>query len=149
MKADVTPFFDERTFTVTYVVADPGNKACAVIDSVLDYDPKSGRTSTASADKVIAFVQGNELKPEWILETHAHADHITAARYLRENLGARTGIGAAGPRVQQIFAEIFNIGPEFPRDGSQWDRLFEDGDVEPSQANRRPHGSQAEREIEC
>ena len=131
MKADVTPFFDERTFTVTYVVADPGNKACAVIDSVLDYDPKSGRTSTSSADKVIAFVEGNNLKPEWILETHAHADHLTAARYLRENLGARTGIGAAVRRVQQTFAEIFNIGPEFPRDGSQWDRLFEDGDIEP------------------
>ncbi len=88
MKADVTPFFDERTFTVTCVAADPGSKACAVIDSVLDYDPKSGRTSTSSADKVIAFVEANELKPKWILETHAHADHLTAARYLRENLGA-------------------------------------------------------------
>ncbi len=131
MKADVTPFFDERTFTVTYVVADPGNRACAVIDSVLDYDPKSGRTSTSSADKVLAFVEGNELKPEWILETHAHADHLTAARYLRENLGAKTGIGAAVRCVQQTFAEIFNIGPEFPRNGSQWDRLFEDGDIEP------------------
>ena len=131
MKAVVTPFFDERTFTVTCVVADPGSKACAVIDSVLDYDLKSGRTSTSSADKVIAFVEDNELKPEWILETHAHADHLTAALHLRENLGARTGIGAAVPRVQQTFAEIFNIGPEFPRDGSQWDRLFEDGDVEP------------------
>lgn len=131
MKADVTPFFDERTFTVTYVVADPGSGACAVVDSVLDYDSKSGRTSTASADKVLAFVRDNELEPKWILETHAHADHLTAARYLRENLGARTGIGAAVPRVQQTFAEIFNIGPEFPRDGSQWDRLFEDGDVEP------------------
>ncbi len=131
MKADVTPFFDERTFTVTYVVADPGSGACAVVDSVLDYDSKSGRTSTASADKVLAFVRDNELEPKWILETHAHADHLTAARYLRENLGAKTGIGAAVRRVQQTFAEIFNIGPEFPRDGSQWDRLFEDGDVEP------------------
>ncbi len=131
MNADVTPFFDERTFTVTYVVADPSNKACAVIDSVLDYDPKSGRTSTSSADEVIAFVEGNELTPEWILETHAHADHLTAARYLREKLGAKTGIGAAVLRVQQTFAEIFNIGPEFCRDGSQWDRLFHGGDVEP------------------
>jgi len=130
MKADVTPFFDERTFTVTYVVADPGSGACAVVDSVLDYDSKSGRTSTASADKVLAFVRDNELKPEWILETHAHADHLTAARYLRENLGAKTGIGAAVRRVQQTFAEIFNIGPEFPRDGSQWDRLFDDSDIE-------------------
>jgi glyoxylase-like metal-dependent hydrolase (beta-lactamase superfamily II) len=131
MKADVTPFFDERTFTVTYVVADPGSGACAVVDSVLDYDSKSGRTSTASADKVLAFVQDNELEPKWILETHAHADHLTAARYLCESLGAKTGIGAAVRRVQQTFAEIFNIGPEFPRDGSQWDRLFEDGGVEP------------------
>jgi glyoxylase-like metal-dependent hydrolase (beta-lactamase superfamily II) len=131
MKADVTPFFDERTYTVTYVVADPGSKACAVVDSVLDYDPKAGRTSTSSADKVLTFVQANELKPEWIIETHAHADHLTAAQYLRENLGARTGIGAAVRHVQQTFADIFNIGPEFRRDGSQWDRLFEDGDIEP------------------
>ena len=130
MKADVTPFFDERTFTVTYVVADPGSGACAVVDSVLDYDSKSGRTSTAGADKVLAFVRDNELEPKWILETHAHADHLTAARYLRENLGAKTGIGAAVRRVQQTFAEIFNIGPEFPRDGSQWDRLFDDSDIE-------------------
>jgi glyoxylase-like metal-dependent hydrolase (beta-lactamase superfamily II) len=131
MKADVTPFFDERTFTVTYVVSDPGGGACAVVDSVLDYDSKSGRTSTASADKVLAFVRDNELEPKWILETHAHADHLTAARYLRENLGAKTGIGAAVRRVQKTFAEIFNIGPDFPRDGSQWDHLFEDGDIEP------------------
>ncbi len=131
MKADVTPFFDERTFTVTYVVADPGSGACAVIDSVLDYDPKSGRTSTSSADKVLGFIQDNKLEPEWILETHAHADHLTAARYLQESLGARTGIGAAVQRVQETFAEIFNIGPDFPRDGSQWDRLFEDADIEP------------------
>ena len=130
MKADVTPFFDERTFTVTYVVADPGSGVCAVVDSVLDYDSKSGRTSAAGADKVLAFVRDNELEPKWILETHAHADHLTAARYLRENLGAKTGIGAAVRRVQQTFAEIFNIGPDFPTDGSQWDRLFEDGDIE-------------------
>ncbi len=131
MRADVTPFFDERTFTVTYVVAEPGSRACAVVDPVLDYDPSSGRTSTAAADKVLAFVRDNELRPLWILETHAHADHITAARYLRQNLGAKTGIGAQVRGVQQTFAEIFNIGPEFPRDGSQWDRLFEDGDIEP------------------
>ncbi len=131
MKADVTAFFDERTCTVTYVVADPGSGACAVVDSVLDYDAKSGRTSTAGADKVLAFIRSNALETKWILETHAHADHLTAARYLRENLGAKTGIGAAVRRVQQTFAEIFNIGPDFPRDGSQWDCLFEDGDVEP------------------
>ena len=131
MNAEIMPFFDETTFTATCVAADPRSKACAVIDAVLDYDPKSGRTSTSSADKVIAFIEGNELKPEWILETHAHADHLTAARYLREKLGARTGIGAKVLVVQRTFGEIFNIGPEFPRDGSQWDRLFEDGDVEP------------------
>ncbi len=131
MKADVTAFFDERTCTVTYVVADPESAACAIVDSVLDYDAKSGRTSTAGAEKVLAFVRDNALEPKWILETHAHADHLTAARHLRENLGAKTGIGAAVRRVQQTFAEIFNIGPDFPTDGSQWDRLFEDGDVEP------------------
>ncbi len=131
MKADVTPFFDERTCTVTYVVADQGSGACVVVDSVLDYDPKSGRTSTSSADKVLAFIRDNELDAKWILETHAHADHLTAACHLRENLGARTGIGAAVQRVQQTFAEMFNIGPEFARDGSQWDHLFEDGDIEP------------------
>ena len=131
MKADITPFFDEQTFTVTCVVADPESKACAIIDSVLDYDAKSGRSSTTSADKVIAFVEANDLKTKWILETHAHADHVTAGRDLREKIGAMTGIGAAIPRVQQTFAEIFNIGPEFSRDGSQWDRLFEDGDIEP------------------
>ncbi len=131
MKADITPFFEETTCTATCVAADPRSGACAVIDAVLDYDPKSGRTSTSSADKVIAFIEGNGLKPEWILETHAHADHLTAARYLKEKLGARTGIGAKVLIVQQTFGDIFNIGPEFARDGSQWDRLFEDGDVEP------------------
>jgi glyoxylase-like metal-dependent hydrolase (beta-lactamase superfamily II) len=131
MKADVTPFFDHLTCTVTYVVADPGSGACAIIDSVLDYDSKSGRTSTTGADKVLAFIRDHELDPKWILETHAHADHLTAARHLCESLGAGTGIGAAIRRVQQTFAEIFNLGPDFPRDGSQWDRLFEDGDVEP------------------
>ena len=131
MKADVTPFFDEVTCTATYVVADPESRACAVIDSVLDYDPASGRTSTANADKVIAFVAQNALSAAWILETHAHADHLTAARYLKEQLGGRTGIGAAIARVQQTFAEIFNCGAEVAADGSQWDRLFGDGDAEP------------------
>ena len=97
MRANVTAFFEERTCTVTYVVADPGSAACAVIDSVLDYDAASGRTSTSNADKVLAFIRDNELEAKWILETHAHADHLTAARYLRENLGAKTGIGGAAP----------------------------------------------------
>ncbi len=131
MKADVTPFFDEVTRTTTYVLADPEAGVCAVIDSVLDYDPASGRTSTANADKVIALVKQNALSVAWILETHAHADHLSAAHYLKEQLGGRTGIGAAIPRVQQSFAEIFNCGAEVAADGSQWDRLFEDGDAEP------------------
>ncbi len=131
MKADVTPFFDEVTCTVTYVVADPASGACAVLDSVLDYDPGSGRTSTNAADKVLGFIRDNELKPHWILETHAHADHLTAARYLRQTRGGKTGISADVRQVQQTFAQLFNLGSEFPRDGSQWDRLFEDGDVEP------------------
>ncbi len=131
MKADVTPFFDEVTRTATYVVADPEAGVCAVIDSVLDYDPASGRTSTANADKVIAFVTDDALSATWILETHAHDDHLTAACYLKEQLGARTGIGAAILRVQQSFAEIFNCGAEVAADGSQWDRLSGDGDAEP------------------
>ncbi len=129
MNADITPFFHEPTGTVTYVVADSKNKACAIIDSVLDYDSKSGRTSTVSADDVITFIRKNKFTPQWILETHAHADHLSAARYLKEHLGAKTGIGARIPVVQQTFAEIFNVGPDFPRDGSQWDRVFEDGDT--------------------
>ncbi len=112
------------------MVSEPEGDHCAIVDSVLDYDPASGRTSTEAADKVVDFVRERGFTLDWILETHAHADHLTAAQYLRENLEARTGIGAAVPRVQQTFAEIFNIGPEFPRDGSQWDRLFEDGDIE-------------------
>lgn len=133
MKADITAFFDKSTCTVTYVVADPVSASCAVIDSVLDYDAKSGRTTTASADKVLAFIGDNGLKPEWILETHAHADHLTAAQYLRSQLGTgvRLGIGAAILAVQQTFARIFNAEPEFATDGSQWDRLFEDGGTAP------------------
>ena len=129
MDADVTPFFHEPTFTVTYVVADSRSKACAIIDSVLDYDSRSGRTSTVSADDVIAFIENDKLTPHWILETHAHADHLSAARYLQERLGAKTGIGAKISEVQQTFGDIFNVGPEFPRNGSQWDRNFEDGDT--------------------
>jgi glyoxylase-like metal-dependent hydrolase (beta-lactamase superfamily II) len=131
MTASVTAFFDNNTFTATYVVADPASGACAIIDPVLDYDQKGGRTSIASADEILTFIRDNGLKPEWVLETHAHADHITAAQYLKENLDARTGIGARILGVQKAFAKIFNSEPEFATDGSQWDRLFEDGDNEP------------------
>ena len=128
MTPDVTAFFDEATFTVTYVVADPSGKQCAIIDSVRDYDPKSGRTKTASADKVIAFVQKQGWDVVWILETHAHADHLTAAPYLKDKLGGKICIGVHIVDVQKTFAPIFNVEPGFATDGSQFDRLFSDGE---------------------
>ncbi len=124
----VTGFFDPATFTISYVVSDPATKRAAVLDSVLDYDPKAGRTSTASADALIAWVQDSGLTVEWILETHAHADHLTAAPYLKEKLGGEIAIGAHITTVQQTFAKVFNTGPEFATDGSQFDRLFADGE---------------------
>lgn len=127
-KPEVTAFFDEPTFTVSYVVADPDSKACAIIDSVLDYDAASGRTSTASADKLIAFVRERGLRVEWILETHVHADHLTAAPYLKQQLGGQVGIGAHVVDVQGIFGKVFNAGEAFARDGRQFDHLFRDGE---------------------
>jgi len=124
----VKAFFDPATYTITYVVWDSRSGDAAVIDSVLDFDAKSGRTSTASADEVIAYTKTNDLSVNWILETHVHADHLTAARYLKDQLGARTGIGAGIVAVQDTFAGIFNLGPEFSIDGSQFDRLFADQD---------------------
>lgn len=128
MKPIVQSFFDPGTFTVSHVVSEPNGSSCAVIDPVLDYDASSGRTSTTSADLIIEYVRDRQLRVEWILETHAHADHLTAARYLSETLGGRTGIGAHIVDVQQVFGEIFNSEPDFAVDGSQFDRLFEDGD---------------------
>ncbi|MAB12221.1 MAG: MBL fold metallo-hydrolase, partial [Hyphomonas sp.] len=119
----VTAFFDEPTFTVSYVVADPETKACAVVDSVLDFDPASGRTNTESADEIIDFIQKNDLKVEWILETHVHADHLSAAPYLQEKLGGKIAIGAEIRTVQDTFGKIFNEGTRFQRDGSQFDKL--------------------------
>jgi glyoxylase-like metal-dependent hydrolase (beta-lactamase superfamily II) len=120
--------FDTATWTVTYVVhAGPGT-ACAIIDSVLDYDPKSGRTKTASANKVIDYVRGNDLKVAWILETHAHADHLSAAPYLKQHLGGLIAIGARITQVQTVFKGLFNLEPEFRTDGSQFDRLLTDGE---------------------
>lgn len=128
MNPQVKHFFDKATWTFTYVVYDaPGGKA-AIIDSVLDYDPKSGRTKTASAEQVVAFVRETKLAVEWILETHAHADHMSASQFLREQLGGRIGIGANITRVQQTFKQVFNLEPALATDGSQFDRLFGDGD---------------------
>ncbi|SFR49771.1 Glyoxylase, beta-lactamase superfamily II [Marinobacter gudaonensis] len=124
----VQPFFDEPTNTFSYVVRDPDSHACAILDSVLDFDYAAGRTDVRSADAIIEFVQRNNLKVEWILETHVHADHLSAAPYLHEQLGGKTGIGAHIRDVQEIFGKAFNAGTEFQRDGSQFDRLFEEGD---------------------
>ncbi|MBB3329558.1 glyoxylase-like metal-dependent hydrolase (beta-lactamase superfamily II) [Halomonas campaniensis] len=125
----VTHFFDEPTNTFSYVVQDPNSKSCAILDSVLDFDYAAGRTDVRSADEIIAFVRDNGLEVEWILETHVHADHLSAAPYLHEALGGKTGIGAKITVVQDVFGKAFNAGTEFARDGSQFDRLFEEGDT--------------------
>lgn len=129
MNPIVKGFFDHDTWTVTYVVYEKPGSPCAIIDSVLDYDPKSGRTSTAEADEVIAFVHANNLQVAWILETHAHADHLTAAPYLKEKLGGRTAIGANIRIVQEVFKGIFNLESSFATDGSQFDHLFAEGET--------------------
>jgi glyoxylase-like metal-dependent hydrolase (beta-lactamase superfamily II) len=116
--------FDPATWTITYVVHQGPGTGCAVIDSVLDYDPKSGRTRHTSADKVIAYVRDNQLQVQWILETHAHADHLTAAPYLKAQLGGRIAIGNHITTVQQVFKGVFNLEPGFAVDGSQFDHLF-------------------------
>lgn len=128
MKPDVTAFFDEATFTVSYVVKDPQSSSCAIIDSVLDYDPKSGRTDTRSADQVIAHVRENGLEVDWLLETHAHADHLSAAPYIQKQLGGTTAIGSHITEVQDIFAKLFNVEKGFQTDGRQFEHLFEDGE---------------------
>ncbi|MBD3771120.1 MAG: MBL fold metallo-hydrolase [Rhodobacterales bacterium] len=128
-RPDVTAFFDEPTFTVSYVVTDPATKTCAVVDSVLDFDPASGRTNTESADEIIEFIQKNELTVAWILETHVHADHLSAAPYIQEKLGGKIAIGSEIRTVQDTFGKIFNEGTRFQRDGSQFDKLMVDGDT--------------------
>ena len=125
----VTAFFDEPTFTVTYVVSDPVSKRAAIIDSVWNFDHASGRTSLTSADAIIAHVEAEGLQIDWILETHAHADHLSAAPYLQQRLGGRLVIGRQIVTVQGVFGKIFNEGTEFARDGSQFDRLLDDGDT--------------------
>lgn len=124
----VKAFFDEPTFTVSYVVSDPVTKRAAIIDSVWDFDQPSGRTSFKSADAIIAHVLEQGLEVDWILETHAHADHLSAAPYLKERLGGQMAIGREILTVQGVFGKVFNEGTEFARDGSQFDRLLDDGD---------------------
>lgn len=127
MSPSVKAFFDKDTWTVSYVVYEKAGSACAIIDSVLDYDPKSGRTSTRSADAIIEYVRQEGLVVEWILETHAHADHLTAAPYLQKQLGGKIAIGEHIKTVQKVFKGVFNLERNFAVDGSQFDTLFTDG----------------------
>ncbi len=127
-RPDVVGFFDNDTFTVSYVVSDPATGEAAIVDSVLDYDPASGRTSFDSADKIVEFVNSNNLQVKWLLETHAHADHLSAAPYLQAKLGGKIAIGEHIVTVQSVFGALFNVGSEFRRDGSDFDVLFGDGD---------------------
>jgi glyoxylase-like metal-dependent hydrolase (beta-lactamase superfamily II) len=129
LRPEIASFFDPATFTVTYVVHDPATLDAAIIDSVLDFDPNSGRTSTASADAVLDYVNSHNLKVSWLLETHAHADHFSAAPFLQEKVGGKIAIGEHIITVQQVFGKLFNAGTEFERDGSQFDVLFKDGDT--------------------
>ncbi|ARU01329.1 MBL fold metallo-hydrolase [Yoonia vestfoldensis] len=129
MKPDVKAFFDEATNTISYVVREPQGSACAIVDSVLDYDPAAGRTDTTSADAIIAWVKDQGLTVAWILESHVHADHLSAAPYLQQHLGGKIGIGSNITIVQDTFGKIFNEGTEFQRDGSQFDALFKEGDA--------------------
>lgn len=129
MSALIKPFFHRDSSTYSYVVADPATLKCAVIDPVLDFDSKSGGTSTEAADEIIAFIRSENLTTEWLLETHAHADHLSAAHYLQNELGGRTAIGALIGQVQQVFKSLYNEANDFPTDGSQFDHLFADGDT--------------------
>jgi glyoxylase-like metal-dependent hydrolase (beta-lactamase superfamily II) len=127
-KPEVTAFFDQRTWSVQYVVADPQAKACAIIDPVYDFDEKSGQTASRNADNILAFVRDKAYAVEWILDTHPHADHFSAAHYLKEKTGAPTAIGEKVTEVQTLWKGFYNW-PDFPADGSQWDKLFADGET--------------------
>jgi glyoxylase-like metal-dependent hydrolase (beta-lactamase superfamily II) len=129
MQANVDAFFDPATSTYSYVVADPSSQHCAIIDSVLDYDSASGRTSFSSADRLIHFVKEHALKVDWLLETHVHADHLSAAPYLKRELGGRLAIGENITIVQNTFGKLFNAGTEFATDGRQFDHLLKDGET--------------------
>jgi glyoxylase-like metal-dependent hydrolase (beta-lactamase superfamily II) len=126
---EVAGFFDAETNTVSYVVKDPSSRACAIVDSVLDIDYAAGRLSYASAGKIVEHVKAHGLEVQWHIETHVHADHLSAAPYLQGKLGGKVGIGKLITVVQDTFGKIFNEGTEFQRDGSQFDRLFDDGDT--------------------
>ncbi|WP_422910164.1 MBL fold metallo-hydrolase [Pseudomonas sp. MAC6] len=129
MQPVVETFFDPATFTYSYVVTDPSTQRCAIIDSVLDYNPASGCTSHSSADRLIKFVKDQRLQVDWLLETHVHADHLSAAPYLKRELGGQLAIGENITIVQNTFGKLFNAGTEFATDGRQFDRLFRDGDT--------------------
>lgn len=126
---EIKAFFDADTYTVSYVVSDPETRRAAIIDSVLDFDSASGRTSTRSADQIIEHVRSRQLTVDWILETHVHADHLSAAPYLQKQLGGTIGIGNHVTHVQAVFGDLFDAEPEFARDGSQFGHLFEDGET--------------------
>ena len=128
-RLQVEAFFDPATWTLSYLVLDTQSRHCALVDSVLDYDPKAGRTQRASADRLVARVRELGAQVDWILETHVHADHLTAAPYLKQQLGGRIAIGDRITRVQEVFGQLFNAGDEFARDGRQFDRLFADDEV--------------------
>ncbi len=128
VRPDIAAFYDPRTFSIQYVVIDPCSRRCAIVDPVLDFDEKSGATATTNADRLLDFIRAERLDVAWILDTHPHADHFSAAAYLKEKTGAPTAIGARIVDVQKLWADIYNW-PELRTDGSQWDRLFEAGDV--------------------
>ena len=128
VRPEVAPFFDPATNTISYVVKDPNSNSCAVVDSVMDIDYAAGRITYDNADEIIAYVQEKGLKVEWLIETHVHADHLSAAPYIQSKLGGKIGIGRNITVVQDTFGKVFNEGTEFQRDGSQFDKLFYDGD---------------------
>jgi glyoxylase-like metal-dependent hydrolase (beta-lactamase superfamily II) len=128
VRPEVTPFFDELTNTLSYVARDPASKACAVVDCVMDLDYPSGSVSFNGADQIIAYISDKQLELRWILETHVHADHLSAAPYIQHRLGGEIAIGSNISVVQHVFGQVFDAGPEFARDGSQFDRLLDDGD---------------------
>ena len=129
LRPSIAGFFDEATNTVSYVVHDPKTSEAAIIDSVLDFEAASGRTSNGSADRIVEYVTSNNLKVTWLIETHAHADPISAAPYLQAKLGGKLAIGREIIRVQEVFGKLFNAGTDFERDGSQFDKLFDDGET--------------------
>ena len=128
IRPDVQAFFDPATNTISYIVKDPTSDACAIVDSVMDIDYAAGRITHDHADELIRQVRARGLRLEWIIETHVHADHLSAAPYIQQQLGGKIGIGANIQVVQETFGKVFNEGTEFQRDGSQFDRLFQDGD---------------------